>query len=68
MTEAANELGRLLSAVVMTAIAILILDWRPALFVLFIVPGTVLISNRVARSRNCAGAAMTVRTAAYTGL
>ena len=51
VTETANELGRSLSAVVMTAIAILILDWRLALFVLFIVPGTVLISNRVARVR-----------------
>lgn len=51
VTGTANELGRSLSAVVMTAIAILILDWRLALFVLFIVPGTVLISNRVARMR-----------------
>lgn len=51
VTETANELGRSLSAVVMTAIAILILGWRLALFVLFIVPGTVLISNRVARMR-----------------
>ena len=51
VTETANELGRSLSAVVMTAIAIVILDWRLALFVLVIVPGTVLISNRVARMR-----------------
>lgn len=51
MTETASELGRALSAVVMTAIAILILDWRLALFVLFIVPGTVLISHRVAKLR-----------------
>lgn len=51
VTETANELGRSLSAVVMSAIAILILDWRLAIFVLFIVPGTVLISNRVARIR-----------------
>ncbi len=51
VTETANELGRSLSAVVMTAIAILLLDWRLAIFVLVIVPGTVLISNRVARMR-----------------
>lgn len=51
VTDTANELGRSLSAVIMAAIAILILDWRLALFVLFIVPGTVLISSRVARMR-----------------
>ncbi|WP_174801367.1 ABC transporter ATP-binding protein [Martelella limonii] len=51
VTDTANELGRSLSAVIMTAIAILILDWRLALFVLFIVPGTVFISSRVARMR-----------------
>ncbi|WP_256359968.1 ABC transporter ATP-binding protein [Thalassospira sp. TSL5-1] len=51
VTETASELGRSLSAVVMTAIAIVILDWRLALFVLFVVPGTILISNRVARMR-----------------
>ncbi|MGO4855555.1 ABC transporter ATP-binding protein [Phaeovulum sp. W22_SRMD_FR3] len=51
MTETANELGRSLSAVVMTAVAILLLDWRLALFVLLIVPVTVLISARVARLR-----------------
>jgi len=51
LTETASELGRALSAVVMTAIAIVILDWRLALFVLVIVPGTVLISHRVAKLR-----------------
>lgn len=51
VTETTNDLGRSLSAVVMTAIAILLLDWRLAIFVLVIVPGTVLISNRVARMR-----------------
>ncbi|MAM12431.1 MAG: multidrug ABC transporter ATP-binding protein [Rhizobiaceae bacterium] len=51
VTDTANELGRSLSAVIMTAIAILILDWRLAPFVLFIVPGTVFISSRVARMR-----------------
>ncbi|WP_196802586.1 ABC transporter transmembrane domain-containing protein [Magnetospirillum fulvum] len=39
VTETASELGRALSAVVMTMIAIVLLDWRLALFVLFIVPG-----------------------------
>lgn len=51
MTETANELGRSLSAVVMTAVAIVILDWRLSLFVLVIVPVTVLVSTRVARLR-----------------
>lgn len=51
VTETANELGRSLSAVVMTAIAIVLLDWRLALFVLLIVPGAVLISSRVAQLR-----------------
>lgn len=51
MTETANELGRSLSAVVMTAVAIVLLDWRLAAFVLLIVPVTVLISARVARLR-----------------
>jgi ATP-binding cassette subfamily B protein len=51
VTETASELGRALSAVVMTAVAIVILDWRLALFVLLIVPGTVFISSRVARVR-----------------
>ena len=51
LTETASALGRALSAVAMTAVAILILDWRLALFVLFIVPGTVLISHRVAKLR-----------------
>jgi len=51
VTETASELGRALSAVVMTMIAIILLDWRLALFVLLIVPGTVLISSRVARVR-----------------
>lgn len=51
MTDTANELGRSLSAVAMTAVAIVLLDWRLALFVLLIVPMTVLISARVARLR-----------------
>lgn len=51
MTETANELGRSLSAVAMTAVAIVLLDWRLALFVLVIVPVTVVISARVARLR-----------------
>lgn len=51
VTETASELGRSLSATIMTAVAIVILDWRLAIFVLLIVPGTVLISSRVARAR-----------------
>ncbi|RAP39553.1 multidrug ABC transporter ATP-binding protein [Rhodovulum viride] len=51
VTDTANELGRSLSAVAMTAVAIVILDWRLALFVLVVVPLTVLISARVARLR-----------------
>ncbi len=51
VTETANELTRSLSAAIMTAAAIVLLDWRMALFVLLIVPGTVAISNRVARLR-----------------
>lgn len=51
VTETASELGRALSAVAMTAVAIVILDWRLAMFVLLIVPGTVFISSRVALVR-----------------
>lgn len=51
MTDTANQLGRSLSSVLMTAVAIFILDWRLALFVLLIVPLTVFISARVARLR-----------------
>ncbi|WP_225029152.1 ABC transporter ATP-binding protein [Xinfangfangia pollutisoli] len=51
MTDTANDLGRSLSAVLMTAVAIVLLDWRLALFVLLIVPVTVLISARVAQLR-----------------
>lgn len=51
VSDTANELGRSLSAVIMTSIAIIILDWRLALLVLLIVPGTLIISSRVARAR-----------------
>lgn len=51
VSETANELGRSVSSVLMTSIAIIILDWRLALLVLLIVPATVLISGRVARAR-----------------
>lgn len=51
VSDTANDLGRSLSSVIMTTIAILILDWRLALLVLLIVPGTLLISARVARAR-----------------
>ncbi|WP_408914391.1 ABC transporter ATP-binding protein [Brucella pseudogrignonensis] len=51
VSDTANDLGRSLSSVIMTTIAILILDWRLALLVQLIVPGTLLISARVARAR-----------------
>ena len=51
LSDTANDLGRSLSAVIMTSIAIIILDWRLALLVLLIVPGTLIISGRVARAR-----------------
>jgi ATP-binding cassette subfamily B protein len=51
VTTSANELARSSATVVMTAAAILLLEWRLALFVFLIVPGTVAISNRVARMR-----------------
>lgn len=54
VTVTASDLGRALSAVVMTAVAIVILDWRLAMFVLLIVPGTIFISNRVAQVREAA--------------
>jgi ATP-binding cassette subfamily B protein len=51
VTTSANDLARSTATVVMTAAAILLLEWRLALFVFLIVPGTVAISNRVARMR-----------------
>ena len=51
VTDAGNELARSLSTVLMTAIAMCLLDWRLALFSLLVVPLTVMISQRVARLR-----------------
>ncbi|AYG68538.1 MULTISPECIES: ABC transporter ATP-binding protein [unclassified Rhizobium] len=63
VTDTANELGRSLSSVLMTAVAIALLDWRLALFVLLIVPGTMLISSRVARMREALTYAQQARAA-----
>ncbi|WP_116519814.1 ABC transporter ATP-binding protein [Achromobacter insuavis] len=51
VTDAGNELARSLSTVLMTTIAMCLLDWRLALFSLLVVPLTVMISQRVARQR-----------------
>ena len=51
VTSTANELARSLSTTVMTAIAMLLLDWRLALFSLLAVPLSVVISSRVAQMR-----------------
>lgn len=51
VTDAGNELARSLSTVLMTTIAMFLLDWRLALFSLLVVPLTVMISQRVARQR-----------------
>lgn len=51
VTDAGNELARSLSTVLMTTIAMCLLDWRLALFSLLVVPLTVMISQRVARLR-----------------
>nr|WP_036290315.1 ABC transporter ATP-binding protein [Methylosinus sp. PW1] len=51
VTTSANELARASATVIMTAAAIVLLEWRLALFVFLIVPGTVAISNRVAKMR-----------------
>lgn len=51
VTDAGNELARSLSTVLMTAVAMCLLDWRLALFSLLVVPLTVVISQRVARLR-----------------
>lgn len=50
-TSTANELARSLSVVAMTAVAMLLLDWRLALFSLMAVPLSVVISHRVAKLR-----------------
>ncbi|MDR6397511.1 ABC transporter ATP-binding protein [Herbaspirillum seropedicae] len=51
VTEAGNELARSLSTVLMTALAMCLLDWRLALLSLLVVPLTVLISQSVAMLR-----------------
>lgn len=51
VTEAGNELARSLSTVLMTALAMVLLDWRVALLSLLVVPLTVMISQRVAMMR-----------------
>lgn len=51
VTNSANELARSSSTAVMTALAMLLLDWRLALFSLLVVPLSVAISNRVAKLR-----------------
>ncbi|WP_175721354.1 ABC transporter ATP-binding protein [Burkholderia anthina] len=51
VTDAGNELARSLSTVLMTAVAMCLLDWRLALFSLLVVPLTVMISQHVAKLR-----------------
>ncbi len=51
VTDAGNELARSLSTVLMTALAMCLLDWRLALFSLLVVPLTVMISQWVAKLR-----------------
>ncbi|MFE0018334.1 ABC transporter ATP-binding protein [Mesorhizobium sp. NPDC059054] len=51
VTSTANDLARALSTVAMTIVAMLLLDWRLALFSMLVVPVSVLISHKVARLR-----------------
>lgn len=51
VTSTANDLARALSTVAMTIAAMLLLDWRLALFSMLVVPVSVLISHKVARLR-----------------
>jgi len=51
VTDAGNDLARSLSTVIMTALAMCLLDWRLALFSLLVVPITVTISQWVAKLR-----------------
>ncbi|VVY65894.1 Putative multidrug export ATP-binding/permease protein SAV1866 [Escherichia coli] len=51
VTNTANELARNLSIVVMTAIAMFLLDWRLALFSMIAVPVSILLSDRVGKLR-----------------
>lgn len=51
VTNTANELARNTSVVVMTAIAMFLLDWRLALFSMIAVPVSILLSDRVGKLR-----------------
>ncbi len=51
VTNTANELARNTSIVVMTAIAMFVLDWRLALFSMIVVPCSILLSDRVGKLR-----------------
>ncbi|KQU83870.1 multidrug ABC transporter ATP-binding protein [Ensifer sp. Root31] len=51
VTNTANELARNASIVLMTAIAMFLLDWRLALFSMVAVPFSIILSDRVGRLR-----------------
>lgn len=51
VTNTANELARNTSVVVMTAIAMFLLDWRLALFSMIAVPLSIILSDRVGKLR-----------------
>ncbi|MEG0859073.1 MAG: ABC transporter ATP-binding protein [Pseudomonas sp.] len=51
VTNTANELARNASIVVMTTVAMFLLDWRLALFSMIAVPVSILLSDRVGRMR-----------------
>ncbi|MDD1960753.1 MAG: ABC transporter ATP-binding protein [Pseudomonas capeferrum] len=51
VTHTANELARNFSIVVMTTIAMFLLDWRLALFSMIAVPISILLSDRVGKLR-----------------
>lgn len=51
VTNTANELARNVSIVVMTAIAMFLLDWRLALFSMVAVPFSIILSDRVGKLR-----------------
>lgn len=51
VTNTAHELARNLSLVLMTAIAMVLLDWRLALFSITIIPIVVYLSDRVGEKR-----------------
>ncbi|MGO1303266.1 MAG: ABC transporter ATP-binding protein [Sphingomonas parapaucimobilis] len=51
VTNTAHELARNVSLVLMTAIAMLLLDWRLALFSMIIIPAVVYLSDRVGEKR-----------------